>query len=400
MNKLIERKAYLEQLTMWREEEMIKVVTGVRRCGKSTLFDLYIDKLKAEGVKEEQIIFINLEDQDFSELLDYKKLHDYVITHMQKDKWTYVFIDEIQNCIDYERAISSLFLRKSLDIYITGSNAYMLSGELATKLTARYIEIDMLPLSFSEYSEMVDIYDKRKRFNLYMNLGAFPYPARFTDNTLAHNQYLEGIYNTVLVKDVLTRKRLNDVTLVKSIATFLCDSIGSPVSAKKIADTLTSSGRPTGVATVELYLEALTDSYLFYKVQRYDIKGKMHLKSESKYYICDTGLRNMILGVTNRDIGHQIENIVFLELLRRGYSINIGKAGRSTEVDFVAVRENKTEYYQVAASVLDENTLARELHSLKQVKDNYPKFIITLDDYTGDYDGIRQINLIDWLDTQ
>jgi predicted AAA+ superfamily ATPase len=161
---------------------------------------------------------------------------------MQKDKWTYVFIDEIQNCIDYERAISSLFLRKSLDIYITGSNAYMLSGELATKLTARYIEIDMLPLSFSEYSEMVDIYDKRKRFNFYMNLGAFPYPARFTDNTLAHNQYLEGIYNTVLVKDVLTRKKLNDVTLVKSIATFLCDSIGSPVSAKKIADTLTSSG--------------------------------------------------------------------------------------------------------------------------------------------------------------
>lgn len=398
MNKLIERKAYLEQLSMWREEEMIKVVTGVRRCGKSTLFNLYIQKLKKDGIADEQIIFLNLEDEDFSELLDYKKLHEYVKAHMQKDKWTYVFIDEIQNCKDYEKAISSLYLKKNLDIYITGSNAYMLSGELATKLTARYIEIDMLPLSFSEFGEAVDVADERKRFSLYMNSGAFPYATRFTDNSLAHSQYLEGIYNTVLVKEVLKRKRLNDVTLVNSIARFLSDNIGSPVSAKKIADTLTSSGRPTGVATVETYLDALTDSYLFYKVQRYDIKGKMHLKSESKYYICDTGLRNMILGVTNKDIGHQIENIVFLELLRRGYTINIGKAGRGTEVDFVAVRQNQTEYFQVSASILDENTLTRELEPLKQIKDNYPKSVITLDDYTSDYNGIRQVNLIDWLE--
>jgi predicted AAA+ superfamily ATPase len=177
----------------------------------------------------------------------------------------------------------------------------------------------------------------------------------------------------------------------------LCSNIGSPVSAKKIADTLSSNGRPTGVAIVETYLEALTDSYLFYKVQRYDIKGKMHLKTESKYYICDTGLRNMILGTSNRDIGHQIENIVFLELLRRGYTINIGKSGRDTEVDFVAVRQNRTEYYQVSASVLDENTLERELNSLRQIKDNYPKYLLTLDDFTGDHDGIQQLNLIDWL---
>ena len=397
MNKLIKRKAYLEQLSMWREEEMIKVVTGVRRCGKSTLFDLYIEELKADDITDEQIVFVNLEDEDFSELLDYKKLHEYVKDHMQKDKWTYVFIDEIQNCKDYEKAISSLYLRKNLDIYITGSNAYMLSGELATKLTARYIEIDMLPLSFSEYGEAVNEPDRRNRFNLYMNLGAFPYSTRFTGTSLGHSQNLEGIYNTVLVKDVLTRKKLNDVTLVKSIATFLSDNIGSPVSAKKIADTLTSSGRPTGVATVETYIDALTDSYLFYKVQRYDIKGKMHLKSESKYYICDTGLRNMILGTANKDIGHQIENIVYLELLRRGYTVNIGKAGRGTEVDFVAVRQNKTEYYQVAATVLDETTLARELEPLKQIKDNYPKAVITLDDYTGDHSGIQQINIIDWL---
>ena len=397
MSNLIERKAYLDQLAMWREEEIIKVVTGVRRCGKSTLFELYMDRLKADGVTAEQIVFVNLEDEDYSEFLDYKKLHEYVKTRISKDIWTYVFIDEIQNCKEYERAVSSLYLKKKLDIYITVSNAYMLSGELATKLTARYIEIDMLPLSFAEFSEAVKTPDKRERFNQYMNMGAFPYSTRFTDNSLAHSQYLEGIFNTVLVRDVMTREGLNDITLVKSIASFLASNVGSPVSAKKIADTLTSNGRPTGSATVDTYLAALADAYLFYKVNRYDIKGKMHLKSGGKYYCCDTGLRNMILGTTNKDIGHQIENIVYLELLRRGYTVNIGKSGRGTEVDFVAVRDKKTEYYQVSASVLDESTLKRELVSLSQIKDNYPKFLITLDDYTGDHDGIQQINLIDWL---
>ena len=273
----------------------------------------------------------------------------------------------------------------------------MLSGELATKLTARYIEIDMLPLSFAEYGEAVQIPDKRERFNQYMNMGAFPYAARFFDNSLAHSQYLEGIYNTVLVKDVMTRKSLNDITLLKTIVSFLASNVGSPVSAKRIADTLTSAGRPTGSATVDKYLAALTDAYLFYKVNRYDIKGKMHLKSESKYYICDTGLRNMILGTTNKDIGHQIENIVYLELSRRGYTVNIGKSGRGTEVDFIAIRNKKTEYYQVSTTVLDENTLERELAPFMHIKDNYPKYLITLDDFTGDHDGIQQINLIDWL---
>jgi len=397
MNKLINRKIYLDQLAMWREEKMIKVVTGVRRCGKSTLFELFIELLKADGVSDDQIIFINLEDEDFSPLLDYKKLHEYVKERIQKDKWMYVFFDEIQNCKNYEKAVSSLYLKKNLDIYLTGSNAYMLSGELATKLTARYIEINMLPLSFAEYSEVVKTSDKRERFNQYMNMGAFPYAARFVDNSLAHSQYLEGIYNTVLVKDVMTNKGLKDVTLVKSIASFLAGNVGSPVSAKKIAETLSSGGRPTGSATVDAYLEALCDAYLFYNVKRYDIKGKIHLKSESKYYICDTGLRNMILGTTNKDIGHQIENIVFLELLRRGYTINIGKSGRGTEVDFVAIRDKKTEYYQVSASVLDKNTLGRELTALKQISDNYPKYLITLDDFTGDHEGIQQVNLIDWL---
>jgi predicted AAA+ superfamily ATPase len=397
MNKLVKRKKYLAQLAMWREEKMIKVITGIRRCGKSTLFELYIEELKAGGVPDDQIILINLEDEDLSELLDHKKLHEYIKARILKDKRMYIFIDEIQNCKNYEKAVSSLYLKKNLDIYLTGSNAYILSGELATKLTARYIEIDMLPLSFEEYSEVVKTPDKRERFNQYMNMGAFPYATRFMDNSLAHSQYLEGIYNTVLVKDVMTNKNLKDITLIKSIAGFLAGNVGSPVSAKKIADTLSSGGRPTSSATVDTYLEALCDAYLFYKVSRYDIKGKMHLKSESKYYICDTGLRNMILGTKNKDIGHQMENIVFLELLRRGYTINIGKSGRGTEVDFVAVRDRKTEYYQVSASVLDENTLKRELAPFEQIKDNYPKYLITLDDFSGDNEGIQQVNLIDWL---
>jgi len=397
MGKLIDRKGYLDQLAMWREKEMIKVVTGVRRCGKSTLFELYINRLKADGVTDEQIVFVNLEDEDFSELLDFKKLHEYVKIRLLEGVWTYVFIDEIQNCREYERAVSSLYLRKNIDIYITGSNAYMLSGELATKLAARYVEIDMLPLSFAEFGEAITTPDKRERFNQYLNIGAFPYSTHFADSSLAHSQYLEGIYNTVLVKDVMTREGLNDVTLVKSIASFLAGNVGCPVSAKKIADTLTSNGRPTGSATVDTYLKALTDAYLFYKVNRYDIKGKMHLKSECKYYCCDTGLRNMILGTTNKDIGRQIENVVYLELLRRGFTVNIGKSGRGTEVDFVAARDRKTEYYQVSATVLDEGTLNRELGSLNQIKDNYPKFLITLDDYSGDHSGIWQENLIDWL---
>lgn len=395
--KLINRKTFLEQLAMWREKEIIKVITGVRRCGKSTLFDLFIEQLKAEGIDDEQIITVNLDDVEYENLLHYKTLHNYIKERIIFEKWTYVFLDEVQNCLDYEKAVSSLFLKKNLDIYITGSNAHMLSGELATKLTARYIQIDMLPLSFAEYGDAVSIPDKRERFNRYMNFGAFPYAARFIDNSLANSQYLEGVYNTVLVKDVMKRRNLTDTTLLKAIAGFLASNVGSTVSAKKIADTLTSNGRPTGVNTVDAYIEALLDSYLFYKIKRYDIKGKILLKSEGKYYICDTGLRNMILGTQGKDIGHQIENIVYLELLRRGYTVNIGKSGRGTEVDFVAVRDMRTEYYQVSASVLDENTLARELCSLRKITDNYPKFVLTLDDFTADHDGIEQINLIDWL---
>jgi len=396
MAKLVARNEYLEQLKMWREREMIKVVTGVRRCGKSTLFELYIDYLKSTGVTSEQVVSINLEDEDNSELLDHAKLHEYVKSRLRKDKWTYVFIDEVQNCAEYERAISSLYLRKNVDIYITGSNAYMLSGELATKLTGRYIEIDMLPLSFAEYGQAVDIVDDRKRFLQYMNMGAFPYAATLADNSVAHAQYLEGIYNTVLVKDVVTRHRINDVSVVEAIVKFLCSNVGSPVSAKKIADTMKSNGRPIAVNTVENYLRALTDSYLFYKVERYDIKGKLHLKTAPKYYVCDTGLRNTILGSDNTDIGHQLENMVYLELLRRGYRVNIGKT-RTKEIDFVAVKGKETIYVQVAYLLATPETVEREFGNLEQIKDNFPKYVISMDDVDMSRSGITHMNVAEWL---
>ncbi|MDR1308726.1 MAG: ATP-binding protein [Deltaproteobacteria bacterium] len=343
------------------------------------------------------IISLNLDDLRFSDLLDFRNLHDYVNSRTMEDKPTYVFIDEIQNCHDYEKAISSLFLKTNLDIYLTGSNAHILSGESATRLSGRYVKIDMLPLSFREYGEIVKITDKRERFLQFMNMGSFPYAAHIADDDMASGQYLEGVYNTVLVKDILDRKSISDATLLKSVANFLAHNVGSPVTANRIASTLAGKGRPTSPATIGTYLEALSDSYLFYKVDRYDIKGKAHLKTENKYYICDTGLRNMMLNAFNKDIGHQIENLVFLELLRRGYRVNVGRAGRGTEIDFLAVRNRGTEYYQVSASVLDHDVLERELAPLRTVKDNYPKFLLTLDDFFSDHDGIRQLNLIDWL---
>jgi len=397
MPALIARDEYLDQLKTWREKEMIKVVTGVRRCGKSTLFELYGDYLKASGVTDEQIISINLEDEDNSALLDHAKLHEYVKDRLRKDKWTYVFIDEVQNCNEYERAVSSLYLRKNVDIYITGSNAYMLSGELATKLAGRYIEIDMLPLSFSEFGRALNIPDRRERFLRYMSMGGFPYALTMVDNAAAHAQYLEGIYNTVLIKDVITRQRINDISVIEAIVKFLSGNIGNSVSAKKIADTMKSNGRPISENTVENYIRALTGSYLFYKVERYDIKGRQHLKTAPKYYACDTGLRNAILGSENTDIGFQLENIVYLELIRRGYRVSIGKT-REQEVDFVAVKGKETMYVQVAYLLAAPETVQREFGGLERIKDNYPKYVISMDDVDMSRNGIIHKNIAEFLE--
>ena len=425
---MIKRKEYLDRLIRWREKQLIKVVTGVRRCGKSTLFSLYIEQLRKTGVTDEQIISINLEDVDNERLLDYKALHSYVKDRLCKDKYTYVFIDEVQQCPQFEKAVDSLFIKRNVDVYITGSNAHMLSGELATLLSGRYVEIRMLPLSFSEYLLFIgtaghcdnsdfgnhlqnhsfsfvdnpdvsfDFREMKSHFNDYLRFGSFPYVAMLHNDNNVVRDYIDGIYNTILVKDVAKREGINDVSLLESIVKFLCGSVGSPISTKKISDTINSSGRKISVNTVERYLRALTDSFLFYKVDRFDIKGKQTLKTLGKYYIVDTGLRDLLVNSSSKDLGHMLENIVFLELIRRGCKVNIGKLAEK-EVDFVAHDENELTYYQVSATALDENTLKRELEPLRRIQDNHPKLLLTLDEYlpNANYDGIRKMNILDWL---
>ena len=397
---MIQRKQYLEELISTREKQIIKVVTGVRRCGKSTLFLLYIDYLKTTGVTDDQIVLINLEELENEALLDYRALYTHVKERLCKDKYTYVFIDEVQNCVGFEKAIDSLFVKPNVDVHITGSNAYMLSGELATLLSGRYVTIDMLPLSFSEYCEINRRNEKSalQNFNDYLHFGSFPYVAELPRNDSDVMPYIEGIYNTILVKDVAKREGITDISVLESIVKFLADNIGSIVSTKKISDTINSSGRRISANTVDRYLHALTDSYIFYKVDRYDVKGRQHLKTLSKYYMIDTGIRNMLLSGSSPDKGHLIENVVYFELLRRNGKVNIGKVAER-EVDFVARDMDGITYYQVSASVMDEATLQREIDPLRKIPDNHPKVLLTLDEIGAgaNHNGIRQMNLLDWL---
>lgn len=397
---MIERTEYLERLKAYREKQIIKVVTGVRRCGKSTLLALYIDYLKATGVTDNQIVSINLENIEYEGLLEYRSLYNYIKERLHKDKYTYVFIDEVQSCKSFEKAVDSLFIKPHVDVYITGSNAYMLSGELATLLSGRYISIDMLPLSFYEYCQASISTNKsaRENFRDYLRYGSFPYVSALERNAAVITPYIDGIYNTILVKDVAKRKGITDIALLEDIVKLVAENIGSPVSTKKISDSINSSGRRISVNTVDNYMRALTDSYIFYKVDRYDVKGKQHLKTLGKFYVVDTGIRNMLLSGSSSDIGHQIENIVYLELLRRGQKVNIGKLAEK-EIDFIASDMKGITYYQIAASVLDESTLQRELEPLRKIKDNHPKVLLTLDDVGtgGNHDGILQMNLLDWL---
>jgi len=397
---MIERKEYLSELISLREKQIIKVVTGVRRCGKSTLFKLYQDYLLSTGVLPEQIISINLEDLDFEELLDYKKLYAYIKERLCKDKYTYIFLDEIQNCKDFEKAVDSLFIKENTDVYITGSNAYMLSGELATLLSGRYVTIDMLPLSFKEYVIANNESNKstREHFADYLRFGSFPYLAAISKDEPIMESYIDGIYNTILVKDVAKREGITDISLLESIVKVMASSIGSPVSTKKISDTINSAGRKTSVNSIDSYMKALCDAYIFYKVDRFDIKGRQHLKTLGKYYIVDTGIRNLLLSSGASDIGHLIENVAYFELVRRGYKVTIGKLSEK-EVDFVAKNSNGLEYYQISASVLDETTLKRELSPLESIQDHFPKILLSLDEVpkSANFNGIRHLNLIDWL---
>lgn len=392
--KMVQRKQYLDKLIKTKDKQIIKVVTGVRRCGKSTLLLQFQNYLKTCGVDNSQIIAINFEDMNYSHLLDAAALHSHVTQMLVPGKMTYLFLDEIQNVPDFQKAVDSLFIRENIDIYITGSNAYMLSGELATLLSGRYIEIQMLPLSFAEYYELAGG-DRRDAWNNYFHNGGFPYTVQLEDNQI-RSDYVSGIYNTVLLKDIVARKKVQDIFLLESVIRFLFDNVGNIVSSKKIADSLTSFGRKTTPVTVENYINALMDSFIIYKATRYDIKGKQHLKSLEKYYLVDVGLRRLLLGDKNTDIGHILENIIYLELLRRGYTVNIGKAG-NLEIDFVAQSGGDRIYYQVAASVLDPDTFAREVAPLQKISDHYPKFILSLDEISMGQDGIKQLNIVDFL---
>ena len=397
---MINRTEYLEQLRRFKDKDLIKVVTGIRRCGKSTLFELFINYLQESGVKEEQIIKINLEDADYN-FENYKELYDFINKQLDSKKQYYVFLDEVQNVPMFQKAVDSLYIKKNVDVYITGSNAYLLSGELATLLSGRYVEIKMLPLSFKEYLSAFENKEKSRYeyFLDYMKNGGMPGNIPILqDNPNDLDTYLEGIFTTIVYKDIITRNNITDRMILESVLKFIFDSIGSPISTKKISDTLTSKGMITSNHTVENYITAFIDSFLIYKAERFDVKGKNLLARDYKYYVADSGLRSYLLGKkADSDMGHILENIVYLELLRRGYKVYVGKVGE-LEVDFVAENRNGLKYYQVALSVRDEKVLERELRSLQKTGDHYPKYLITLDmDLEADYDGITKINVIDWL---
>lgn len=394
----IQRPAYLQFLHEWKDRQVIKVISGIRRCGKSTLFDLFQEQLRGRGVEDAQIISINFEEAENEHLLDYHALYEYVKSKMLSERMNYIFLDEIQHVSDYQKAVDSLFVKKNADVYITGSNAYFMSGELATLLSGRYVELKMLPLSFREYaSAFPENTPKEELYRNYIYNSSFPYTVGLSSRRNIH-AYLDGIYNTVVLNDIVARKRIQDPSMLKSVIKFMFDNIGSLCTVKKIADSMTSAGRKVSTHTVENYLEGITESLLMYRVGRYDIRGKEHLQLLDKYYLADIGLRYYLLGTRNVDQGHILENVVYLELLRRGYTVYIGKNG-SAEVDFVVQDfEGNTEYYQVCWSVREESTLHRELRPLDSIPDHNPKVLLTMDnDPPVSYNGIKQKYVLDWL---
>jgi len=406
----IDRKEYLDILVKSKDRQIIKVVSGVRRCGKSTLFEIYKDFLLENGVAKNQIISINFEDMDYEELTDYKKLYEYIKSKMIENKRNYIFLDEIQHVDKFEKVVDSLFIKENTDLYITVSNAYFMSSELATLLSGRYIELKMLPLSFKEYYQAKLEYEKLEQkknkisktliqyYNEYIVNSSFPYTLQLDSDLKNIHEYLSGIYNFVLLKDIVARLKISDVMRLESVVKYIFDNIGNLTSLSKIGNTLTSMGRKTDAKTIEKYIRGLTDSLLVHEVSRYNIKGKEFLSTLSKYYVADLGLRQMILGNRNIDMGHILENIIYLELIRRKGNVYVGQFDKN-EIDFVVINSNEIEYYQVALTVLDENTLKRELDAFKNIKDNYPKYLITLDDVMAntDYDGIKVINALEWL---
>ena len=393
---MIERPYYLNELISFKDKEVIKIVTGIRRCGKSTLIDLYIDYLLSNGIDKSQVTHINLEDYEFDKMKTYNDLYEYIDSKLIKDKMNYIFIDEVQKISDFQKAVDALYIKKNVDLYITGSNSKLLSGELATLLSGRYVEIKMLPLSFKEYISYVGDTDIERKYLDYITRSSFPYALKL-DTPKDVRTYLDGLFNTVIINDIAERKEISDIAMLKDVIRFMFDNVGNLCSSTNIANTMTSNGRKISVPTVEKYLEALVESFVLYKVTRYDTKGKTYLSSGCKYYLSDIGLRYYLLGSKNADEGHILENVVYLELIRRGYEVYVGKCD-DNEIDFVAMNEKGTEYYQVSYTVKGNDILERELKPLYNINDHNPKYLLTADivPFTS-HDGIKQINVFDWL---
>lgn len=395
------RDMYLNQLIKFKDRPFIKVITGIRRSGKSTLLLLFEEYLIKNNVHKNNIIRMNFESLELDEMRDYKELYSHLKSRISDGKSKYYLIlDEIQQVDSWEKVVNSFLVDYNVDVYITGSNAYLLSSELSTLLSGRYVEIKMLPLSFKEYLDFIEFNPKENvtdKFNEYLRYGGLPTITDLLDNKDTIGPFLEGIYNTVLMKDVIERNEVRDAALLENILKFIAANVGNIVSTNKISSYLTSSGRKTSSETVDNYLKMLENAFIIYKANRFDLKGKMFLKTLEKYYMVDTGIRNKLTGLGDTDYGHILENVVFLELLRRGYEVSIGKIG-TLEVDFVAVNENEKIYIQVSATILDESTRNRELKPLLDIKDNYPKYILTMDQTIYDnFSGIKIKNIIDFL---
>ncbi len=400
------RDEYLKKLIVFKDKSQIKVITGVRRCGKSALLELFKEYLLKEcNVDVKNVVQINFELEEFRNIVDSTDLYDYIKERIKKTKGTvYLLLDEIQVVKDWEKAVNSLNIDSDVDIYITGSNAYLLSSELSTFLSGRYVEIKMLPLSYKEFLDFNNLESSRENFDLFLKYGGMPAVSEYEFNEVGTYTMLEGIYSTAMLKDVIERNNFGNEKLLRNIVLYLSDNIGSFISARNISNYLSSNKeyvedekKGTGHSTVLNYISALEKAFIFYPVSRYDIKGKEYLKTLQKYYIVDTGIRNMLLGYRDVDRGHILENVVYLELLRRGYKVSIGKVG-SKKVDFVATKPDEKIYFQVTESLLDKSVKERELSALQSIKDHHEKVILSMDvNFVMSENGIKFKNIIDFL---
>ena len=393
------RKLYLDKIVKFIDKPIIKIIVGMRRVGKSYFLKLIMEELLQKGVAEEQIVYVNFDSLEFDHLKNYKILNNYLLKKSDKLEKAYLFIDEIQEVNDWEKCIESLFVSEKFDIYISGSNAQMLSSELATKLSGRYIEFPIYTLSFSEYMQFMkkDSSQAKSEFRSYLIYGGFPALMHFDLDREVVYQYISSIYNTILLKDVVKKNNIRNISLLENITNYAFDNIGNIFSAKKLADYLKSQRISLGVETVMNYLSYICSTYALHKVQRYDIKGKRMLEVHEKYYLGDIGLRNAIIGYREGDIAGVLENIVYLELLRRGYNVSIGKLG-DTEIDFIATKSEEKIYIQVTYLLASEKTIKREFSPLLKIADNYPKYVLSMDELFGnDYEGIQRVNIVDFL---